>query len=355
MKIFTENNIQYSRQIVLPEVGIKGQTALQNLKVLIIGAGGLGHPCIQSLAAAGVGTLSIIDHDVVSASNLPRQFLFNQSDVGEDKVTVVKDKIIQMNPRCSIITLNQIFNQSNAEELIQSCDIVVDCCDNYATKFLINDVCLKLQKPWVYASVTKFEGQWALFDAKNSSCYRCLYPTTPLSHIGNCAEQGVLGSVTSIIGNFQALLVIKWCISKVNSHMPFDETGQIHAYNFLSHDKIKFQVPKNPKCLCRNPQTIEFSHELSSCTNIDMSCTWDYYQNFTKDKILFDIRKIADYNLSHHADAIIFDENFLTKINNTNTLFIYCETGLMSLELCLNLRANGIEAYSLKGGFELLN
>lgn len=201
---------RYSRHLLLPEIGVKGQKRLKNARVLIVGTGGLGAPLALYLAAAGVGTLGLIDFDVVEESNLQRQVIHSTRDVGRPKVDSAKDRITGINPFIQVITYNTVLNSDNAMDIIRDYDIVADGTDNYATRYLVNDACVFLGIPNVYGSIFQFEGQISVFYAKHGPCYRCLYPEPPPPGlVPSCAEGGVLGVLPGIIGTLQAGEVIK--------------------------------------------------------------------------------------------------------------------------------------------------
>src|SRR5436190_24045692 len=201
---------RYSRHLVIPEVGITGQEKLKNAKVLLIGAGGLGSPVGMYLAAAGVGKLGIVDFDTVSYSNLQRQVIYNTDDIGKSKVENAKVKLNAINPNVDIETYDVKLTKDNALEIIKNYDIIADGSDNFATRYLVNDACVILGKPNVYASILRFEGQVSVFDSNTGPCYRCLYPEPPSpGEIPSCEEGGVLGVLPGIIGSIQACEVIK--------------------------------------------------------------------------------------------------------------------------------------------------
>ncbi len=199
---------RYLRHILLPEIGWEGQEKLRQARVLVVGAGGLGCPVLQYLVAAGVGSIGIVDHDVVSLSNLQRQVLYTTESVGRLKVEAARDVLLAQNSEVSVQVYPEKFNHENADELLSSYDILIDCTDNLKARYLINDVCVQADKPFVYGSIHRFEGQVAVFNYQGGPTYRCLFDegsTEP----PNCAEVGVLGVLPGIIGTYQALEVIK--------------------------------------------------------------------------------------------------------------------------------------------------
>ncbi|HXG86828.1 MAG TPA: molybdopterin-synthase adenylyltransferase MoeB [Vicinamibacterales bacterium] len=201
---------RYSRHLILPEVGMDGQRALKAAKVLCIGAGGLGSPAAMYLAAAGVGTLGIVDFDVVDVSNLQRQLLHGTSDIGRPKLDSAKDRLHALNPNVHVETYETALSSDNALELFQPYDVILDGTDNFPTRYLVNDACVLLGKPNAYGSIFRFEGQASVFATKDGPCYRCLYPEPPPPGlVPSCAEGGVLGVLPGIIGTIQATETIK--------------------------------------------------------------------------------------------------------------------------------------------------
>jgi len=236
---------RYARNIALSEVGIKGQEKLLAAKVLVIGAGGLGSPLLSYLAVAGVGTIGIIDYDRVELSNLQRQILFENSDIGRFKTQAAKDRLEEMNPDVNIILYSEKFKPENSN-LISEYDIIADGSDNFATRFLVNAACLKYQKPLVSAAVRGFDGQIALFKPylANQPCYRCLVSGEPDDERG-CRDAGIIGALAGIIGSMQALEVIKEIVGIEQSL-----AGNMLILDGLTLNTRKVRIPKDPLCEC---------------------------------------------------------------------------------------------------------
>jgi molybdopterin/thiamine biosynthesis adenylyltransferase/rhodanese-related sulfurtransferase len=253
---FTQEQLtRYSRQVLLPEVGEKGQAKLLKSKVLMIGAGGLGSPIAYYLAAAGVGTLGIIDPDVVDLSNLHRQILHMTDKVGEYKVDSAKETINKINPGVNVRTYKDFLTSENALEIIRDYDIVVDGSDNFAAKFLINDACYFTGKPNVYGSIFQFEGQITVFNPTvEGPCYRCLFPAPPPAGLApNCAEAGVLGILPGTIGVLQAVEVVKLILGKGEPLI-----GRLMLYDSLNASFRTLKIKKDPDCaLCGENRTID--------------------------------------------------------------------------------------------------
>ena len=201
---------RYSRHMTLPEVGAEGQKKLKKAKVLVVGAGGLGSPIILYLAAAGIGTIGIIDFDLVDETNLQRQVLYNMANIGTLKTESAKEKILQLNPHIKVNTYNEGLTADNALSIISEYDVVLDGTDNFSSRYLVNDACVLLGKPNVYGSIYRFDGQISVFNHEDGPCYRCLYPSPPPPNlIPSCAEGGVLGILPGIIGTLQVNEALK--------------------------------------------------------------------------------------------------------------------------------------------------
>jgi thiazole biosynthesis adenylyltransferase ThiF len=255
---FTEEQIKrYARHIILPEVGGKGQEKLLNSKVLVIGAGGLGSPAILYLAAAGVGTIGIVDFDVVDLSNLQRQIIHNTERVGTPKVESARKTVEMLNPDVKVITYNTRISKENIMDIIKDYDVVLDGTDNFPTRFLINDACYFAGKPLVSAAMLRFEGQVSVFDFRNkekSPCYRCLFPEPPPPGlVPSCQEAGILGSIGGIMGCIQATEAIKLILGIGEPLM-----GKLLIMDALSMDFRKVKLRKDPNCpLCGEKPVIK--------------------------------------------------------------------------------------------------
>jgi sulfur-carrier protein adenylyltransferase/sulfurtransferase len=248
--------LRYSRQLILPEIGIDGQRRLKSASVLLIGAGGLGSPLGLYLAAAGIGKLGIVDFDLVDATNLHRQVLYANSDVGRFKVDAARERMQRMNPGVKTAPHNIRLTSENALSILREYDVIVDGTDNFPTRYLVNDACVLLGKPLVYGSVFRFDGQVTVFNADAGPCYRCLYPTPPPPGlVPDCAEGGVLGVLPGIIGSLQAVETIKLIL-----HAGDSLAGRLVLFDALSLSFREVKVRKDPACpVCGNHPTI---HEL---------------------------------------------------------------------------------------------
>ena len=255
---FTEEQIRrYARHIILPEVGGIGQEKLLNSKVLVIGAGGLGSPAILYLAAAGVGTIGIVDFDAVDLSNLQRQVIHNTSRVGTPKVESARRTVEELNPDVKVITYNTRISKDNITDIIKDYDVILDGTDNFPTRFLINDACYFAGKPLVSAAMLRFEGQISVFDYRKkeeSPCYRCLFPEPPPPGlVPSCQEAGILGSIGGIMGCIQATEAIKLLLG-IGEPL----VGKLLIMDALSMDFRKVRLRKDPNCpLCSEKATIK--------------------------------------------------------------------------------------------------
>jgi len=244
VKTLTEEQVKrYSRHIILSQVGGKGQKKLLNARVLLVGAGGLGAPTAMYLAAAGVGTLGMVDFDVVDLSNLQRQVIHHTHDIGRPKVTSAAETIADMNPDVRVIQHQVALNSSNALDIISGYDIVVDGCDNFPTRYLVNDACVLARKPNVYGSIYRFDGMATVF-LPGKGCYRCVYPTPPPpGSVPSCQEAGVLGVLPGIIGVIQATETIKLILG-IGDVL----AGSLLVYDALDMEFRKMKLTRSPAC-----------------------------------------------------------------------------------------------------------
>ena len=244
---------RYRRHLVIPEVGRTGQQRLRNARVLCVGAGGLGSATLMYLAAAGVGTLGIVEFDTVDESNLQRQIIHGQSDIGRPKAESARDAIQEINPYVRVNVHADRMDSTNAMRIIAEYDLVIDGIDNFATCYLINDACVLLGKPYVWGSILRFEGQASVFWAEHGPCYRCLYPDPPPpGMVPSCVEAGVLGVLCASIGSIQVTEAIK-LITGIGTSM----RGKLMAYDALEMSYRKLNVRKDPNCaICGERPTV---------------------------------------------------------------------------------------------------
>lgn len=309
-----DDNQRYSRQIKLPEVGMEGQKKLRKAKVLIVGMGGLGCPAAQYLAAAGVGTLGLIDHDSVDATNLHRQILYGTADIGKPKAEAAKEKLQLQNENIEVRTYNQGLTIENALEIITDFDIIVDGTDNFLSKYLINDACLLAGKSWVYASIYKYEGQLSVFNYQNGPSYRCLFPKIPQEDI-SCEATGVIGVLPGILGTYQATEVLKIIlgIGQVLS-------GKLKIIHTLSMQEQMINFKRNEK---RIEEVLQ--HDLRPETN--------HCQLKDGSKLYLDVRE--DHEQPKPDQEVInipmpqLHERY-QEIPLDVTVYVYCQSGIRS-------------------------
>ena len=254
---------RYSRHLIIPDVGMTGQKRLKNAKVLCVGAGGLGSPALLYLAAAGVGTLGIVDFDVVDESNLQRQIIHGQSDIGRSKAESARDSILEINPYVNVIVHQEHLDSDNAMQIFADYDLIVDGTDNFATRYLVNDACVLLGKPYVWGSIYRFDGQASVFWAEYGPCYRCLYPEPPPpGMVPSCAEGGVLGVLCASIGSIQVNEAIK-LITGIGEPL----AGRLMIYDALEMTYRSVKVRKDPECpVCgKNPTVTELIDYEAFC------------------------------------------------------------------------------------------
>ncbi|MGE6735275.1 molybdopterin-synthase adenylyltransferase MoeB, partial [Streptomyces sp. NPDC059900] len=240
---------RYSRHLIIPDVGMEGQKRLKNAKVLCVGAGGLGSPALMYLAAAGVGTLGIVEFDEVDESNLQRQIIHSQADIGRSKAASAKDSVLGINPYVNVILHEERLEAENVMDIFGQYDLIVDGTDNFATRYLVNDACVLLNKPYVWGSIYRFDGQASVFWSEHGPCYRCLYPEPPPpGMVPSCAEGGVLGVLCASIGSIQVTEAIK-VLAGVGDPL----VGRLMIYDALEMQYRQVKVRKDPDCAVCGP------------------------------------------------------------------------------------------------------
>lgn len=341
---------RYNRHINLKEIGESGQARISQAKVLVIGAGGLGCPALQYLAAAGIGTLGIIDFDIVEESNLQRQVLFGMSSLGKNKALAAKERLADLNPTITINAYPEKLTTLNALELFQQYDIIVDGSDNFETRYLVNDASLLTGKPLVFGAIYKFEGQVSVFNYNNGSSYRCLFPNPPENSIPNCAETGVLGVLPGIIGTMQANEVLKIILGLGNVL-----SGKLWCFNALTTQIISFAIKRNDTQI----QSI-IDNGLSDTYQIE-SCELETEQISLKDVyklpniMWIDVREYGETPLIDNPDILQMPlstfENNINKLNKSISLVFFCQQGMRSKQAVAICKQNNIEnCFSLKEG-----
>jgi adenylyltransferase/sulfurtransferase len=341
---------RYSRHLIIPDVGMTGQKRLKNARVLCVGAGGLGSPALLYLAAAGVGTLGIVDFDVVDESNLQRQVIHGQSDVGRPKAESARDSIRELNPLVNVVLHTERLDSDNAMEIFAQYDLIVDGTDNFATRYLVNDACVLLGKPYVWGSIYRFDGQASVFWAEYGPCYRCLYPEPPPpGMVPSCAEGGVLGVLCASIGSIQVNEAIK-VITGIGEPL----AGRLMIYDALEMSYRTVRVRKDPECaVCgKNPTITELidyeefcgavsEDALNAASGSTITATELKAMLDNDEKIfLVDVREPNEYEIvSIPGSVLIPKDQFLNgsaleKLPQDRRIVLHCKSGARSAE-CL--------------------
>ncbi len=322
---------RYTRQTVLKEFGAEGQAKLARAKVLVVGLGGLGLPVLQYLNAMGVGTLGLMDQDVVELHNLQRQILYTEKDLGAQKLDATHQRLSEQNSETVLRTHDSFLVRDNALDIIKDYDLVVDATDNFATRYLINDACVILKKPFVYGALHGFEGHVSVFNHKNGPTYRCLYPEIPSANeIPNCNENGVLGVIPGIIGSLQALEVVK-VITGIGEVL----SGKLLIYNGLNQHVGKISFRLNPKN--KNIKKLQQSYASENCVTIPEVPVEDF-QNVRASNtpyVLIDVRTPEEFNEHHLEEAINIPLNTLEEFkapSNQNIIYLICQSGARSVK-----------------------
>lgn len=346
---------RYARHLSLPEVGMQGQQKLKAAKVLCVGAGGLGCPALLYLAAAGVGTLGIVDSDQVELTNLQRQVLFTAADVGKAKARVASERLLALNPYLQVDVHLTKLTAANALEIISGYDIVIDATDNYAARYIINDACYHLQKPDVFACILRFTGQCTVFAMPNQPCYRCLFPEPPpANYIPSCAEAGVIGVLPGLLGCMQAVETIKLILGAGSSL-----AGRIVTVDTLSFRWQEFSLSRNPECpLCaKNTPFDAFPRMNESCQiNVNEITITEFQQLRAAQTpfVLLDVREPQEYeeaNLGGYLIPLNEIPQRMHELDAQQMIVVHCKMGGRSAKAVELLRSNGfVNVRSLKGG-----
>ena len=343
--------IRYQRHIQLSEVGLAGQEKIKKAKVLVIGAGGLGCPALQYLTAAGIGTIGIMDPDPVSISNLQRQILFNENDLGKNKVLRAQKNLHTLNTNVKLLTFPFALTHENAEQHISIFDIVIDGTDNFFTRYLISDVCILLDKVMIYGALYKFEGQVSVFNYHNGPSYRCLFPYAPqVGEIPNCNEVGVLGVVPGIIGVYQATEAIK-VILELGEVL----SGKVLCVNLLSHKNTLLDFEKNQKEIDQiKKQGKAIPIENQNCF-VDFELSLSQLSSEEKIKWI-DVRE--DYELPRvsHLNPLSCSVSLDLLIGSEQKIVAFCQSGTRSRAFVKKMKNKGVgNCFSLIEGAAELN
>jgi molybdopterin/thiamine biosynthesis adenylyltransferase/rhodanese-related sulfurtransferase len=362
VELSNEEIARYSRHLIMPEVALDGQRRLKQARVLTVGAGGLGSPLALYLAAAGVGTLGIVDFDVVDESNLQRQIIHGTSDLGRPKMQSAREKVEDINPNVKVEAFEEALTSENALEIFEDFDVIVDGTDNFPTRYLVNDACVLLGKPNVYGSIFRFEGQASVFYAEEGPCYRCLYPEPPPPGlVPSCAEGGVLGILPGAIGTIQATETVKLLLGTGEPLI-----GRLLLYDALSMRFREMKLRKDPNCpVCgENPTVTELIDYQEFC-GIPQAQQADEVPEITvgelKEKLgnghnvsVLDVREPHEYEVANIGARLIplgeLPER-LVELDKDETLAVHCKTGGRSARAVQLLNEAGFQnVYNVKGG-----
>jgi sulfur-carrier protein adenylyltransferase/sulfurtransferase len=358
---------RYSRHLILPEVGLEGQKKLKAASILCVGTGGLGSPLLLYLAAAGIGRLGIVDFDVVDFSNLQRQVIHGTSWVGKPKIESAKNRILEINPYCQVDLYETQFTSENALKIAEPYDMIIDGTDNFPTRYLVNDTCVLLNKPNVYGSIFRFEGQATVFNYEGGPNYRDLYPEPPPPGlVPSCAEGGVLGILPGIIGVIQATEAIKIILGQGTTL-----SGRLLLFNALDMKFRELKLRPNPvrpvieklidyEMFCGIPQAkAAEAEQQAAIPEITVTDLKQVLDSGAKDYVLLDVRNPNEYEIARIPGSVLVPlpdiENGqgvekVRSILNGDRLIVHCKMGGRSMKALGILKAAGIEGTNVKGG-----
>jgi molybdopterin/thiamine biosynthesis adenylyltransferase/rhodanese-related sulfurtransferase len=370
-----EELARYARHVILPDVGVDGQRRLKGARVLLVGAGGLGSPAAMYLAAAGIGTLGIVDSDDVDASNLQRQILHDTASMGRPKVESARDRVKAINPNVSVEMHQVRLTSANALQILDRYDVVLDGADNFPTRYLVNDACVLLGKPNAFGAIFRFEGQASVFGARNGPCYRCIYPEPPPPGlVPSCAEAGVFGVLPGIVGTIQATETIKLILGVGETLV-----GRLLVYDAMRMTFRELKVPKDPECpVCGTkptvrelidyeefcglkppPQAVEPAAPAEAgaldpiITVEELKARWDRGDR----PFLLDVREVVEHELVRLDGDVLIPLGELVarqqELDPDREIVVYCHHGNRSGRATAYLRHNGFpHARNLRGGIE---
>ncbi|HEX6498117.1 MAG TPA: adenylyltransferase/sulfurtransferase MoeZ [Micromonosporaceae bacterium] len=363
----TDEVRRYSRHLIIPDVAMDGQKRLKNAKVLCVGAGGLGSPALMYLAAAGVGTLGIVEFDTVDESNLQRQIIHGQSDIGRPKSESARDTIREINPLVDVVIHDEALNNDNVFRIFEQYDLIIDGTDNFATRYLVNDAAVLLGKPYVWGSIYRFDGQASVFWAEHGPCYRCLYPEPPPpGMVPSCAEGGVLGVLCASIGSIQVTEAIK-LLTGVGEPL----VGRLMVYDALEMTYRTIKVRKDPNCaICGENPTITglidyedfcgaVSEEASAAAagSTITAAELKEWLDAGKSIELVDVREPAEYEIVRIPGSRLVPKGeivsgaALSSLPQDRQIVLYCKSGVRSAEALAAVKAAGFkDAVHVQGG-----
>ena len=361
---------RYSRHLILPEVGMEGQQRLKAAKVLCVGTGGLGSPLALYLAAAGIGTLGLVDFDTVDSSNLQRQIIHSTKDIGRKKIDSAQEKLNALNPALNVVKHDTMLTSANALEIFAHYDIIADGTDNFQTRYLVNDACVLLNKPNAYGSIFRFEGQASVFATEEGPCYRCLYPEPPPPGlVPSCAEGGVLGILPGIVGVIQATEVIKLILGKGEPLI-----GRLLLVDALTMRFRELKLRKNPDCpVCgTNPtvtalidynqfcgiapepaQAAQMKNGIPQISVKELKHRLDKKETNNDNFLLLDVREPYEFQIAQIGGKLIPQNdvpNRLSELNPDQEILVHCRSGARSQKIAELLKANGFQKVSNVAG-----
>ena len=356
--------LRYSRHLVLPDVGVEGQRRIKAARVLLVGAGGLGSPAALYLAAAGVGTLGLVDFDVVDISNLQRQIVHGTSSVGRSKLESARARIHDLNPHVQVETHETRLTSANALDILDGYDIVVDGTDNFATRYLTNDACVLLGKPNVYGSIFRFDGQASVFATPDGPCYRCLFPTPPPpGQVPSCEEGGVLGVLPGLVGTIQATETLKLIVGVGETLV--GRLLLIDALHMRFHTVRIQRDPTCPACGTREiTSLIDYDeycgtspsiHSSTQAESVDLTPN-ELAQRLAdqEDFALIDVREPYEWEIGRIPGARLIPlgslRHAMGSLDAAREIVVYCRSGVRSADAARVLRAAGFRALNLTGG-----
>jgi len=374
MPLTNEEVMRYSRHLILPEVGMKGQEKLKAAKIMLIGSGGLGSPNALYLAAAGIGTLGIIDFDVVDQTNLQRQLLFGSDEVGKPKVEAAKRRIQSINPNVQVNIYNEKLSSKNVMDIFKDYDLIIDGTDNFPTRYLVNDACVFLNKTNIYGSIFRFDGQATVFKPKDGPCYRCLYPEPPPpGEVPSCAEGGVLGILPGLVGMIQASEALKYFLGKGDSLV-----GRLLQVSVLDMSFREVKIRRDKDCpVCGDKPTItelidyeqfcglglgqeaptEKSNDVPEIEPVDFKKLLD--QGNGKKPNIIDVREPYEYEISKIPGSVLIPLGTLmervSELDSSKEYIVHCRSGARSAKAIRQLQQIGFKKLkNLKGGINAM-
>jgi adenylyltransferase/sulfurtransferase len=367
-ELTTDEIRRYSRHLIIPDVGVVGQRRLKNAKVLCVGAGGLGSPALMYLAAAGVGTLGIVEFDTVDESNLQRQVIHGQSDIGRPKAESAAATVREINPYVNVVIHDTALDRDNVFDVFRPYDLIIDGTDNFATRYLVNDAAVLLGKPYVWGSIYRFDGQASVFWAEHGPCYRCLYPEPPPpGMVPSCAEGGVLGVLCASVGSIQVTEAIK-LLTGVGEPL----VGRLTVYDALEMTYRTIKVRKDPNCVLCGPNATQtelladyedfcgtVSAEAQAAT-VDSTITateLKEWRDAGKEFLLVDVREPAEYEIVRIPGSVLIPKGeilsgeALSRLPQDRQIVLHCKSGVRSAEALAALKQAGFSnAVHVQGG-----